>query len=80
MVPRVIEVRHVAGHVLWLRFSDGLQGNVDLSDDLWGEVFEPLQDEERFADVRLDVELGTINWSNGADFAPEFLHQRLKAA
>lgn len=80
MIPRVVEVRHLQGHVLWLRFSDGLQGSVDLADELWGEVFEPLRDERRFADVRLDKTLGTVSWPNGADFAPEFLHQRLRTA
>jgi hypothetical protein len=33
----------------------------------------PLRDVDRFADVRLDPEIGTIAWPNGADFAPEFL-------
>jgi len=78
MIPRIVEARHVGDHVLWLRFSDGVQGKVDLRGDLWGEVFEPLRDETRFADVRVDASLGTVSWPNGADFAPEYLYERVQ--
>ena len=40
-------------------------------------MFEPLSDIERFKEFVVDPELDTIAWPNGADFAPEFLHQRL---
>jgi hypothetical protein len=50
-----------------------------LQDELWGEVFEPLQQLERFKTVYLDRELNTIRWENGADFAPEFLYVKLTA-
>jgi hypothetical protein len=48
--PEVTAVRHVKEHVLWLRFSDGIEGEVDLSDGLRGPIFEPLRDPARFAD------------------------------
>lgn len=75
--PRVVAVRHRGGHVLWLRFSDGVEGEADLTDWLTGPVFEPLQDVERFAQVRLDPPF-TIAWPNGADIAPEALYERLR--
>ena len=71
----VVEARHVRDHVLWLRFSDGLSGEVNLVGQLQGRVFEPLKDVEYFAQVRLDPELQTIAWPNGADLAPEYLHK-----
>jgi hypothetical protein len=37
-------------------------------------VFEALADPAYFAKVELDPELGTLVWPNGADFAPETLH------
>jgi len=46
---------------------------VDLTSELHGTMFAPLRDVDRFAEVRLDPEIGTIAWPNGADFAPEFL-------
>jgi hypothetical protein len=74
---RVTAVRHVRDHVLWLEFSDGVAGEVDLGDGLFGPVFEPLRDPNEFARVRLGPE--TIEWPNGADWAPESLHERLLA-
>lgn len=71
----VTEVRHVRDHVLWLRFSDGNAGEVDLAGRLHGRVFEPLADVHYFAQVRVDPELQTIAWPNGADLAPEFLYE-----
>jgi hypothetical protein len=74
---RVTGVRYVRDHVLWLRFSDGLSGEVDLADVLVGPVLGPLRDPEVFAQVRVIGE--TIAWPNGADWAPETLYERLLA-
>jgi len=74
----LIEARYVSGYVIWLRFSDGLEGEVDLASELEGEVFEPLRDETVFRRFELHPELHTIVWPNRADFAPEFLHERIR--
>jgi hypothetical protein len=58
--------------VIWLRFRDGTTGEVDLSRELWGTVFEPLRDVEYFKRFTVHPELKTLVWPNGADFAPEF--------
>src|SRR5688572_18560243 len=68
----VIEARHLGGFRVWLRFDDGLEGELDLEKELYGEVFEPLKDPEFFAGFVVD---DTLTWPNGADFAPEYLHQ-----
>jgi Protein of unknown function (DUF2442) len=73
----VIEARYVGGHTVWLRFDDGTEGKVDLSDELHGPVFEPLRDPEFFAKLRFNPDTGTVEWTNGADFAPEFLSRLL---
>ena len=78
MVPHIVQARHVAGHTLWLRFSDGAEGEVDLEAELHGEVFEPLKDIHTFLAFEVHPELKTVVWANGADFAPEFLRASLK--
>jgi hypothetical protein len=80
MLPRVIDARYVAQKIVWLRFADGTEGEVDLASELHGEVFEPLQAEEYFRNFKLDPNLRTLVWPNGADFAPEFLRSALRVA
>ena len=73
--PRITSAEHVAGYRLRLTFDDGRTGELDLEDQLWGEVFEPLRDLEQFKDFRIDDELQTIVWPTGADLAPEYLYE-----
>jgi hypothetical protein len=74
----VVEARYVRDYVLWLKFRDGTAGEIDLERELWGEIFEPLKDLEYFRCFTLEPELGTVSWPNGADFAPEFLHDNVR--
>ena len=78
MIPAIVEVRPLEDFCLWLRFRDGACGTLDLRAELWGPVFEPLRDPALFRQARLDPELETVTWPNGADFAPEFLYDRLQ--
>lgn len=70
---RIEKARYVSDYKLWLHFSDGVEGEVDLRDELDGEVFEPLKDTMNFKNFILNADLHTVTWPNGADFAPEFL-------
>jgi hypothetical protein len=78
MVQRVVRAEYIDGFVVTVAFSDGAEGEIDLRDDLEGEVFGPLRDPQYFRQFRLDKELHTLVWPNGADFAPEFLYERIK--
>jgi hypothetical protein len=71
----VRDVKYVSGYKLQLKFEDGSVRQVDLANHLDGEVFEPLRNEERFQSVRLNNELDTIVWDNGADMSPDFLYE-----
>jgi len=74
----VMEARYVGGHVVWLRFRDGTAGEVDLGRELWGSVFEALRDPAYFKSFTIHPEFHTLVWPNGADFAPEFLHDAVR--
>jgi hypothetical protein len=74
----VVQAKHLSGHVVWLRFRDGTQGEIDLGSELVGPVFEPLKDPDVFKQFRVDPEFHTLVWPNGADFAPEFLHKNVR--
>lgn len=77
--PKLVEARPLDGYRVWLRFADGVEGEIDLQDELWGEVFEPLKDHARFRELQVHPDLKTLVWPNGADFAPEFLYEKLHA-
>jgi hypothetical protein len=79
MLPRIVAVRYVADYRIWIRFSDGIEGDVNLDADLSGPVFEPLRDVTAFRRLNLDPDLRTVVWPTGADLAPEFLRSRLEA-
>ncbi|MCZ7626323.1 MAG: DUF2442 domain-containing protein [Candidatus Methylomirabilis sp.] len=65
MIPRVEEAHYVQGFTIHLRFSDGTKGDVDLSGELYGEVFEPLKDQVLFRQFIVHPEFHTLSWSNG---------------
>jgi hypothetical protein len=78
--PRhVVEARYLHDYKVWLEFNDGRKGVVDLADELYGDEHTPLRDRDTFARFYLDYGLASIAWLDGADFAPEFLYERLKA-
>ena len=74
----IVEARYVAEHVVWLRFRDGTAGEIDLKPVLEGPIFEPLRDVETFKQFQIHPEFQTLVWENGADIAPEFLHDNVR--
>jgi hypothetical protein len=78
-MQQVVSVRVLDDYRLEVTFDDGVQGNVSLSDRLFGPVFEPLRDPALFRQVFVD-EFGAICWPNGADLAPDALYERIRGA
>ena len=78
MIPKVTETTYEHDFVVHVRFADGTEGDVDLSNELYGELFEPLKDVTIFRQVSVHPEFHTLFWPNGADIAPEFLYEKLK--
>lgn len=74
-IVHVTDVEPLGGHLLFLRFEDGTEGELNFSTESWQGVFAPLEAPDYFARVEVDDDLGTIVWPNGADIAPETLHR-----
>lgn len=75
MLVDVIEAKPLAGSRLWLRFEDGLAGEIDVAMLVPFEgVFAPLRDPALFARLEVNSELGTVVWPNGADLDPDVLY------
>jgi hypothetical protein len=78
MTPKIIRAKYVENYRLYLYFSDGSEGEIDLELELTGEIFEPLKDISFFKRFSVNHEIHTLVWPNGADFAPEFLYENIK--
>jgi hypothetical protein len=78
---RVQSVEALEPFLVRLQFTDGTTREIDLAIYLRGPVFEPIRsDRAVFRSVRVDPELGTIVWPNGADIDPDVLYRGLKPA
>ncbi len=75
MFLHVERVSHIDDYRLRIGFSDGTIKDVDLGGELHGEIFEPLKELDFFLKVSVNPDTRTIEWPNGADFAPEFLYE-----
>lgn len=75
MFLHVEKLEYLEAYKLRLTFNNKVTQDIDLSTEIYGEIFEPLNDTEYFQQVFLNPETKTIEWPNGADFAPEFLYE-----
>lgn len=73
-----VESAHPAeGLQVHVRFTDGSEHLLDLDPLLRGPIFQPLRDDRsQFEAVRVDPELGTLVWPNGADLCPDVLYMK----
>lgn len=61
---------------MWVKFADGVEGEIDFANEFDGPIFEPLKDVNFFK--RFDLQGHTLHWKNDADFAPEYLYDMVK--
>ena len=73
-IYRVVSFEIVGNYRIRVRFNDETTQVIDFRPVLEGELFGPLMDEVLFNQVRIDSEVHTLVWPNGADFDPATLH------
>ncbi|MBL7164629.1 MAG: DUF2442 domain-containing protein [Anaerolineales bacterium] len=76
----VLSFQIIAPYTLLVTFDDGTKQTINFEPVLYGEVYGHLKDIELFNQVRLDEEIRTLIWPNGADFDPWVLHEWPKLA
>jgi hypothetical protein len=73
----IVAVEPLDAFRLHLRFEHDAEGIVDIAEFVqFTGVFAPLQERTYFGQVRVDSELGTIVWPNGADLDPDVLYAK----
>ncbi|MBC7950220.1 MAG: DUF2442 domain-containing protein [Rhodospirillaceae bacterium] len=81
MRRNIVAVTALEGTSLHIRFQDGIEGNINVADLVpFRGVFEPLSNHATFAQVRVNPDVGTVCWPNGADLDPYVLYSRITGA
>ncbi len=76
-MSKLISVEAKPEYVLFLKFSDGVEGEISIASRLFGPMFEPLKEPSFFKQVAI-YQFGAVCWPNHADLAPDALYLRLK--
>ncbi|MEJ2083881.1 MAG: DUF2442 domain-containing protein [Acidobacteriota bacterium] len=76
-MKRIVDVEARQGYRLWVRFEDGAEGEVDLSDLVGRGVFEAWKDPTAFRKVTIDPESQTAAWPGGIDLCPDSLYEEV---
>ena len=72
MFLKVSNAEYLDNYRIKLTFNNGETKTVDLQNELNGSVYKPLHQLDYFKNFR--VPYNTVEWSNGADYAPEYLY------
>lgn len=75
-MPKPLEVKPLKNFRLWLRYDDGISGEVDLSDLAGLGVFKAWDHQEVFKEVKIGSHR-EISWSKDIDLCPDALYLRL---
>ena len=76
MIPKPVEVKPLTDSRIWLRYEDGTEGTIDLSDVAGRGVFAAWSDPAFFRSVRLGSH-GAIEWGANIDICPDAMYLRL---
>ncbi|MDP8205043.1 MAG: DUF2442 domain-containing protein [Candidatus Electryonea clarkiae] len=78
MLKDIVEVKPLEEHKLFLKFEDGVKGEINIAEMIeFKGVFTPLKNKEFFDQVQINRELGSIYWPNGADIDPDVLYAQI---
>jgi hypothetical protein len=73
---KIVEAKPIGTYRLWLKFADGVQGEVDLSDLAGKGVFNVWSAPGAFEKVRVGKR-GDVNWGDDVDLCPDALYLKV---
>jgi len=77
IIKEIINAKFINGYTVEIIFDDFKKGRVDIKKYLNKGIFKKLLDQRKFKQFKVDANLGTIVWPNGADIAPETLYAEI---
>lgn len=76
-MSRIVDVEARDEYRIWIKFEDGVEGEVDLSDLVGKGVFEGWTNRSTFRRVSVNEETGTVTWPGGVDLCPDSLYEEV---
>jgi len=76
MMVKLIEIKPKPNYRLWLKYSDGVAGEIDFSSHVGNGVFAIWNDPKRFENVRIGPS-GELSWSDEVDVDSEAMYLRI---
>lgn len=76
-IKEIIDAKFINGYTVEIIFDDFKKCRVDIKKYLNRGIFKELLDQRKFKQFKVDADLGTIVWPNGADIAPETLYKEM---
>jgi len=74
---KITACKHKPNYRVWIRFDDGLEGEVDLSDLVGKGIFEAWKSVDFFNQVRVDPKTNTLAWGDDIDLDPYVLREKI---
>lgn len=75
---KIVECQARSDYRLWIRFDDGLEGEIDLSDLVGKGVFAAWNSIDFFNNVHVDPKTDTVTWENEIDLDPYVLREKIE--
>ncbi len=76
---KIIACKPLANYYLWIRFADGLEGEVDLNHLVGKGIFKAWHSIEFFNQVHIDPISDTVAWGEDIDLDPYVLREKIEA-
>ncbi len=80
VAKEIIKAKIIKDYTVEVVFNDLKHGVIDLRQYLGKGIFKELVNKNKFKRMKVDAELGTICWPNGADIAPDTLYFQIKSS
>jgi hypothetical protein len=78
MIPKPTEVKAITPYIIWLKFADGTEGQIDLSHLINKPVFKRWEIPSFFNTVYIDIETFAIAWDENIELCPDNLYLKIK--
>jgi len=78
MIVKLVQVKAINQYMIWLKYDDNIEGQVDLSHLKDKPVFKNWENPNFFNKVYIDSETGAVAWDENIELCPDSLYLKIK--